>query len=239
MAFVFVGRQIKYTDTYSNTVHGHTSTKFPDTNKGQPHNTPGKGERAVTLEKSLLINNKQRPCVCYFSPLLFPWWLFKQCSLLLVYPEFWDGCKQMRIYDVIFASGCFYDVMVFFCMLGWSEVTQSCPIYDFKTLNLKYRSVQLRRNGSIWFDKRLSTASLNFFYLMVVFFFCFIQRWRLDCSWSYYSIQVCPFLLHWRFTLFKYRLQQQINFRPFFKSETQNNTPIDFAVCSWPKLKVQ
>lgn len=55
----------------------------------------------------------------------------------------------MRIYDVIFASGCFYDVMVFFCMLGWSEVTQSCPIYDFKTLNLKYRSVQLRRNGSI------------------------------------------------------------------------------------------
>lgn len=171
MAFVFVGRQIKYTDTYSNTVHGHTSTKFPDTNKGQPHNTPGKGERAVTLEKSLLINNKQRPCVCYFPPLLFPWWLFKQCSLLLVYPEFWDGCKQMRIYDVIFASGCFYDVMVFFCMLGWSEVTQSCPIYDFKTLNLKYRSVQLRRNGSIWFDKRLSTASLNFFYLMVVFFF--------------------------------------------------------------------
>lgn len=177
MAFVFVGRQIKYTDTYSNTVHGHTSTKFPDTNKGQPHNTPGKGERAVTLEKSLLINNKQRPCVCYFSPLLFPWWLFKQCSLLLVYPEFWDGCKQMRIYDVIFASGCFYDVMVFFfCMLGWSEVTQSCPIYDFKTLNLKYRSVQLRRNGSIWFDKRLSTASLNFFYLMVVFFFLFYSE---------------------------------------------------------------
>lgn len=176
MAFVFVGRQIKYTDTYSNTVHGHTSTKFPDTNKGQPHNTPGKGERAVTLEKSLLINNKQRPCVCYFFFLLFPWWLFKQCSLLLVYPEFWDGCKQMRIYDVIFASGCFYDVMVFFYMLRWSEVTQSCPIYDFKTLNLKYRSVQLRRNGSIWFDKRLSTASLNFFYLMFFFLFLFYSE---------------------------------------------------------------
>lgn len=25
----------------------------------------------------------------------------------------------------------------------------------------------------------------------------------------------------------------------FFKSETQNSTTIDFAVCSWPKLKVQ
>lgn len=196
MAFVFVGRQIKYTDTYSNTVHGHTSTKFPDTNKGQPHNTPGKGERAVTLEKSLLINNKQRPCVCYFPPLLFPWWLFKQCSLLLVYPEFWDGCKQMRIYDVIFASGCFYDVMGFFCMLGWSEVTQSCPIYDFKTLNLKYRSVQLRRNGSIWFDKRLSTASLNFFYLMVVFFLFYSEvKTRLLLVLLQYTGLSLPFTL--------------------------------------------
>lgn len=144
------------------------------------------------------------------------------------------GFMMLSLPLVVFMMLCFF----FFYMLRWSEVTQSCPIYDFKTLNLKYRSVQLRRNGSIWFDKRLSTASLNFFYLMVIFF-CFIQRWRLDCSWSYYSIQVCPFLLHWRFTLFKYRLQQQINFRPFFKSETQNNTPIDFAVCSWPKLKVQ
>lgn len=196
MAFVFVGRQIKYTDTYSNTVHGHTSTKFPDTNKGQPHNTPGKGERAVTLEKSLLINNKQRPCVCYFPPLLFPWWLFKQCSLLLVYPEFWDGCKQMRIYDVIFASGCFYDVMGFFCMLGWSEVTQSCPIYDFKTFNLKYRSVQLRRNGSIWFDKRLSTASLNFFYLMVVFFLFYSEvKTRLLLVLLQYTGLSLPFTL--------------------------------------------
>lgn len=196
MAFVFVGRQIKYTDTYSNTVHGHTSTKFPDTNKGQPHNTPGKGERAVMLEKSLLINNKQRPCVCYFFFLLFPWWLFKQCSLLLVYPEFWDGCKQMRIYDVIFASGCFYDVMVFFCMLGWSEVTQSCPIYDFKTLNLKYRSVQLRRNGSIWFDKRLSTASLNFFYLMVVFFLFYSEvKTRLLLVLLQYTGLSLPFTL--------------------------------------------
>lgn len=43
----------------------------------------------------------------------------------------------------------FMMLCVFFYMLGWSEVTQSCPIYDFKTLNLKYRSVQLRRNGSI------------------------------------------------------------------------------------------
>lgn len=196
MAFVFVGRQIKYTDTYSNTVHGHTSTKFPDTNKGQPHNTPGKGERAVTLEKSLLINNKQRPCVCYFSPLLFPWWLFKQCSLLLVYPEFWDGCKQMRIYDVIFASGCFYDVMFFFYMLRWNEVTQSCPIYDFKTLNLKYRSVQLRRNGSIWFDKRLSTASLNFFYLMVVVFLFYSEvKTRLLLVLLQYTGLSLPFTL--------------------------------------------
>lgn len=54
----------------------------------------------------------------------------------------------MRIYVVIFASGCFYDVMFFFICSDGVKL-HSCPIYDFKTLNLKYRSVQLRRNGSI------------------------------------------------------------------------------------------
>ncbi len=102
-----------YIQTHSRQTHWVTAQS-----EGQPHDTPGKGELAVTNGRVQIsrVNINVQLGLC--SPLFFSTsphdGFFMRCSVLPSFPQLWYDYKQIRIYVIIFACGWFLWCRVFF-----------------------------------------------------------------------------------------------------------------------------
>ena len=111
---MFVGTYVKHTDTYVHTDTTQANTlryKRPGPG-GRPHDTPGKGELAVTTERVQIsrVNINVQLGLCtplFFFPTSPHDGFFMQCCVLPSFLRLWYDYKQIRIYVIIFACGWF------------------------------------------------------------------------------------------------------------------------------------